>query len=190
MGHVFARLAGHGLVLLPYWPYTFDRPDPESDAVLVTNWREDGPSRALVDPSDAHGIPGVVDVEPGPDHPFWVIETGVFDAVWPPGFAIESTVDPYCMVGEHDASISVQGPAHVADPDTLVGPGQQVVARRTLGDGVQVLELTYGHDGAQWWQGLYLCPRKDGQVLVFAAQAREPGVTAARRGVEWMLGLD
>jgi hypothetical protein len=94
MGHVLARLAGHGLVLVPHWPYTFERPDAESDAVVVTNWRPDGAARALVDPSDAHTVPGIVDVEPGPEHAYWVIETTGFKAVWPPGFSVESTVDP------------------------------------------------------------------------------------------------
>jgi hypothetical protein len=189
MGHVFARLAGHGLVLVPYWPYTFERPDAASDAVVVTNWRADGPAKALVDPSDAHTTAGIVDVEPGPDHPFWVIETGGFDAVWPPGFSVESTVDPYCLVGEHDASITVRGPARIADPDVLIAAGQTVVARRKTGPDVQVLELAYEHEGETWWQGIYLYPRKGGRVLVFTAQSREPGVSTARHGVEWMLGL-
>ncbi|MER7283858.1 hypothetical protein ABT369_56545 [Dactylosporangium sp. NPDC000244] len=189
MGHVFARLAGHGLVLMPHWPYTFERPDADSDVVVVTHWRQDGPARAVVDLSDARSVPGIVDVEPGPDHPYWVIETTGFKVVWPDGFSVESTMDPYCLTGEHDASISVQGPAHIADPDVMIGEGQTVVARRTMGRGVQVLELAYEHEGEPWWQGVYLYPRKDGRVLVFTAQSREPGVAAARHGVEWMLGL-
>jgi hypothetical protein len=190
VGHVFVRLTGHGLVLVPYWPYTIERPAAGSDAVVVTNWRPDGPATALVDPSDAHSVPGIVDVEPGPDHPYWVIETTGFKAVWPDGFSVESTVDPYCLVGEHDASIFVQGPAHIADPDVLVAEGQTVVARRTMGQrGVQVLELAYEHEGEPWWQGVYLYPRSNGRVLVFKAQARQPDIATARHGVEWMLGL-
>ncbi|GIE91935.1 hypothetical protein [Actinoplanes regularis] len=189
MGHVFARLSGHGLVLVPHWPYTFERADAASDAVMVTNWRADGPAKALVDPADAHGVPGVVDVEAGPDHPFWVIETSGFNAAWPPGFNVESTVDPYCLVGEHEASIFVQGPAHVPDPDAMIAPGQTVVARREMDSGVRVVEAAYEHEGEAWWQGIYLYPREDGRVLVFTAQSREPGVAAARHGLEWMLGL-
>jgi hypothetical protein len=45
-------------------------------------------------------------VSPSPDHPFWVIETSYFDAAWPSHFDIESTMPPYCLVGENDASIS------------------------------------------------------------------------------------
>ncbi len=85
--------------------------------------------RAIADPSGAHTVPGVVDVEPGPDHPYWVIETTSFNAAWPVGFSVESTVDPYGLVGEHDASISVQGPAHIANPDAMIATGQTVVGR-------------------------------------------------------------
>ncbi|MER7005494.1 hypothetical protein ABT297_20950 [Dactylosporangium sp. NPDC000555] len=55
---------------MPHWPYTVERPDAGSDAVVVTRWRADGPAKALVDPSAAHTVPGIVDVEPGPDHPY------------------------------------------------------------------------------------------------------------------------
>ncbi|WP_156313256.1 hypothetical protein [Micromonospora sp. HK10] len=189
MGHVLARLAGYGVVLVPYWPYTFERSDAASDAVVVTNWRVNGPAKALVDSADAHSAPGIVDVEPGPDHPFWVIETSSFSAVWPFGFSVESTVAPYCLVGEHDASISVQGPVHIADPDVMIAPGQTVVGRRKMGRDVEVIELVYEHEGEPWWQGVYLYPRKGGQELVFTAQSREPGIAAARDGVEWMLAL-
>ncbi|MEU4215179.1 hypothetical protein [Actinoplanes sp. NPDC026623] len=131
-GHVFARLTGHGLALVPHWPYTFERLDAGSDAVAVTRWRDDGPARAIV-------VPGIVDVGPGPDHPFWVIETSNFDVAWPSGFSIESTADPYCLAGEGETSITVQGPVHVADPDKLVGAGQTVIDRREMGQGVRIL---------------------------------------------------
>ncbi|MFI7430775.1 hypothetical protein ACIBPB_27650 [Micromonospora sp. NPDC049836] len=189
MGHVLARLAGHGMVLVPYWPYTFERSDAAADAVVVTNWRADGPAKALVDPADARSAPGIVDVAPGPDHPFWAIETSSFRVAWPSGFGVESTVDPYCLVGEHDASIFVQGPVHIADPDVLIASGQTVVARRTMSRDVQVIELAYEHEGEPWRQAVYLYPRKDDRVLVFTAQSREPGIAAARDAVEWMLAL-
>ncbi|MEU8656128.1 hypothetical protein [Actinoplanes philippinensis] len=190
MGHVMARLAGFGVVLVPYWPYTFARSDAAPDAVLVTNWRDDGPATALVDPADPRPAPGIVDVSPGPDHPFWVIETSPFDAAWPSGFDIEGTMPPYCLVGENDASISVQGSAHPVDPETLVAAGQTVVERRTMRGDVQVIELAYEHEGEQWWQGHYLLPRNGGRVLVFTAQSREQDIVTTRDGLEWMLALD
>ncbi|MBV1851782.1 hypothetical protein [Catellatospora tritici] len=72
----------------------------------------------------------------------------------------------------------------------LIAPGQTVVARRKMGPDAQVLELAYEHEGETWWQGVYLYPRKGGRVLVCTAQSREPGIAAARHGVEWMLGLN
>lgn len=179
MGHVFARVAGHGLVLVPHWPYTLGRPEAGSDGVMVTHWRPDGPAKALVDPSDAHTVPGIVDVEPGPDHPYWVIETTGFKAVWPVGFSVASAVDPYCLVGEHDTSISMQGPTHIVDPDVMVAAGQTVVVRRVM-DQVQVLELAYEHEGEPWWQGVYLYPRKD-VVARLLSQTPESVTTVADR---------
>jgi hypothetical protein len=169
--------------------YTFERSDTLSDAAVVTNWRADGPAAALVDPADPCSAPGIVEVEPGPDHPFWAIETSASTAAWPSGFRVESTVAPYCLVGEHNASISMQGPAHITDPDVMIALGQTVVARRTMGPGMQVVEATYEHDSKPWWQGIYLYPRNDGRVLVFTAQSREPSIAATRRAVERMLGL-
>src|SRR5688572_20119132 len=189
MGHVFARLAGHGLVLLPYWPYTFERHGDGSDAVAVTHLRPECRVRAVVDPLAAHSVPGVVDVEPGPDHPYWVIETSHFNAAWPAGFSITSDFEPFCLIGEHGTSIHVQGPAYVADPDALIASDQTVVARRAMDQGVQVLELAYEYEGEPWWKGVYFLPRADGRVLAFSAQSREPGIAAARNTVEWMLGL-
>ncbi|GAA2686974.1 hypothetical protein Apa02nite_037200 [Actinoplanes palleronii] len=185
-----ARLAGYGVVLVPYGQYTFARSDAAPHAVLVTNWREDGPATALVDPADPQSAPGIVDVAPGPDQPFWSIQTGVFEVAWPSGFTVESTFVPYGLAGKHDSSISVQGPARVPDPDVLIGVGQTVTDRRTMGDGVQVIEVTYEHEGDPWWQAHYLLPRQEGRVLVFTAQSREPGIAAAREGLEWMLALD
>ncbi|KUL28021.1 hypothetical protein ADL15_32985 [Actinoplanes awajinensis subsp. mycoplanecinus] len=135
-----ARLAGYGVVLVPYGQYTFARSDAAPHAVLVTNWREDGPATALVDPADPQSAPGIVDVAPG--------------------------------------------------PDVLIGVGQTVTDRRTMGDGVQVIEVTYQHEGDPWWQAHYLLPRQKGRVLVFTAQSREPGIAATREGLEWMLALD
>ncbi|MET8348544.1 MULTISPECIES: hypothetical protein [unclassified Micromonospora] len=45
------------------------------------------------------------------------------------------------------------------------------------------------HEGEPWRQAVYLYPRKGGRVLVITAQSREPGIAAARYGVESMLAL-
>ncbi|WP_426512624.1 hypothetical protein ACPPVO_19500 [Dactylosporangium sp. McL0621] len=73
MGQVLARPAGHGVVLLGYWPYTYARHPSAPDAVEVASRRPGGPATAVVDPARPHGADGIVDVEPGPDHPSWVI---------------------------------------------------------------------------------------------------------------------
>jgi hypothetical protein len=192
MGHVLARLAGHGVVLLGYWPYTYARHPSAPDAVEVTNWRPGGPATAVVDPARPQGADGIVDVEPGPDHPYWVIETTAFKAVWPEGFTIDSGDGaPFYLNGPDGGTIYVSGPAAVEDPRTaLVAPYQAVEADRTLAGGVRVLDLTYEHEGETWWQGRYLRPHgTQGRVLVFTAQSRAAGRGPTRHGLEWMLGL-
>ena len=63
----------------------------------------------------------------------------------------------------------------------MIATSQTVVARRTMGRGVQVLDLAYERKGESWWQGVYLDSRKDGRVLVFTAQSREPGIAPRAR---------
>jgi hypothetical protein len=70
VAHVLARLAGHGLVLTPYWPYSFERQPTERqpaerqpaghDAVLATRLLEHDRRQALVDPAAPAGQPGIV----------------------------------------------------------------------------------------------------------------------------------
>jgi hypothetical protein len=196
MGHVLARLAGHGVALLGYWPYTFARHPGAPEAVEVTHWRPGGPATAVVDPARPQGADGIVDVGPGPDHPYWVIETTAFKAVWPDGFDVDSGSDPadrtpFYLNGPDDATIYVSGPATIEDPRAaLVATYQTVEADRTLAGGVRVLDLTYEHEGETWWQGRYVRPHgSGGRVLVFTAQARAAGRAPARHGLEWMLGL-
>jgi hypothetical protein len=193
MGHVFARLAGHGVVVLPHWPYTFDRAPASAAAVTVTHWREDGPHEATVDPAVPASAPGIADVSPGPDNPYWTIETTGFTVPWPSGFSLESGSNPadrtaFYLCGPHDECIFFQGPAEIADPLSMAAPGQEILSRRILG-GVHALDLGYDHEGASWRQSVYLYPRAAGKVLVCTAQAPEPYITPTREALEWMLGL-
>lgn len=189
MGHVFARLVGHGLVLLPHYPYEFARHPSVPEAVEVTHLPGDTPLRTVVDPAAARTVPGVVDVEPGPDHPYWIIETTGFKVAWPEGFTISSSSDPFCLWGEDDALIFIQGPAPVEDPARLVGPGQTLLDRRRLDRGLEALQLAYTHEGEPWRQGVYLFPRAGDRFLVFTAQSRERSYQETREALEWMLGI-
>lgn len=174
MGHVFARLAGHGRVLMPHWPYKFERHPTEPETVRVVRGTADGPVWLVVRPGDPIEPHDAVDVEPGPEHAYWEIQTSVLSLRWPGGFTVESPRDeddttPFLLHGPGEALIHPQGPVpkeRVADLDSLVAPDQTVLSR---GDGF--IELTYEHDGDQWWQAYRLLPYREDRILVLTAQS-------------------
>ncbi|GAB3957061.1 hypothetical protein GCM10027614_71370 [Micromonospora vulcania] len=70
-----------------------------------------------------------------------------------------------------------------AAPDALVGPGQAIGGRRQVGD-VEVVELTYQHDGQTWWQAHWLVPVSNGRTLLVTAQAPTPEWDSTRTAAE------
>ncbi|WP_200214641.1 hypothetical protein [Micromonospora coerulea] len=177
MGHVFVRLAGHGLRLVPYWPYRFARAaGPSLVEVAVGSW--EGERRAVIGPGSA-SVPDVVDVTEGTVTGDWRLEVGPFTLCWPDGFDVQSPHDPAdhtpCyLIASDQAMIFPQGPTpleRLAAPDALVAPGQRIVDRRLLGEDIDVVELAYEHDGAPWWQAHWVIPVGGQQALIFTGQA-------------------
>lgn len=168
------------MVLVPHWPYLFERHPDGSDAVRVTRWTPGGPRQAVIQPGSVIGAGDVVDVADGPDHPYWLIETSGFRLRWPAGFTVESSQDPadrtpFYLHGPGEATIFPQGPVakeRLADPDALVATGQTVLDRRTGDDDTRIIELTYQHDGEPWWQGHWTIRYNADRLLVITAQAR------------------
>jgi hypothetical protein len=167
------------MAVVPHWPYTVERDDGGSDAVRVTRWSATGPEHAVVTTDRAPDGGGVLDVDTGPDHPHWLIETSDFTVRWPAGFRLESGNDPgdrtlFYLLGRADEAIFPQGPVprgRLAAPDALAAPGQTVVDRRVDGDGVGVTELGYEHDGEPWWQAHWTVAWDEHRFLVVTAQA-------------------
>lgn len=185
MGHVFVRLAGHGARLVPYWPYRFTG-SAGSSRVQVTVFADEGERRAVVG-AGAASVPGVVDVDAGPDGD-WRLELGPFSLCWPAGFGVESPTDPgdgtACyLLGPDDALILPQGPVplvRLAGSDALVAPGQRVVDRRLLDGDIDVVELAYAHEGAPWWQAHWIIPVGREGALVLSGQAPEVAAAVVR----------
>ncbi|GAA4719687.1 hypothetical protein [Phytohabitans rumicis] len=192
MGHVFARLAGYGVVLMPHWPYALERPQDGSDAVRVTRWTADGPRQAMIRPGQSVAGGDAVGVEAGPEHDYWLVETSIFGVRWPAGFTVESSQDPddhtpFYLRGPGEATIYPQGPVpsqRLADPGALVGPGQKVLDRRAANGGATVLELAYEHDGEPWWQGHWTVRFGEDRLLVITAQARHGHAAPTRAAAE------
>ncbi len=192
MGHVLTRLAGHGLVLLPYWPYTFEREPSVPGGVLVSRLLPGGErQQALVDPAHPAECHGVVDVDSGPDHPHWLLETSLFAMPWPDGYAVDSAPDPddqtpFYLHGPAGELIFPQGPARVDGPDALVAPDQTVLRHRRV-PGAEVVEVGYQHDGEAWWQAHFLMRHDEHHTLVLTAQARQADAPGALAAAEFMV---
>jgi hypothetical protein len=184
MSHVFVRLSGNGLRLLPYWPYRFAR---SAAGVKVACWNAPDIREVVVDGASVSGasVEGIVDVEDGPDGE-WRIETTAFSCAWPEDFTIESPSDPgdatkFYLFGPGQEMIFPQGPAErVPEPQGWAGPGQTVKAVYTVGR-IQVVELKYKHGGTPWWQSHWLVPFRSGRTLVITAQAPVTEADRAKR---------
>lgn len=166
------------MALVPYWPYMFERDGAGSDAVRVTRWSATGPEQVVVTTDLAPDGGWVVDIDAGPDHRHWLIETSDFTVRWPVGFTLESGNDPgdrtlFYLLGPAEEAVFPQGPVprERAAPDALAAPGQTVVDRRVDGHGAGVTELSYQHAGGPWWQAYWTLPWDTQRFLVVTAQA-------------------
>ncbi|GAA3946785.1 hypothetical protein [Actinoplanes auranticolor] len=190
MGHVFARLAGHGMVLMPHWPYRFERLAGEPHAVRVVRDLPDGPVTAVVRPGEPVEPDEAVDVADGPAHDHWEIQTSVVDLRWPVGFHVAAPLDgsdpvPFYLHGPGEALIFPQGPVpreRCADPGSLVAPGQTLLRHDE-----QSVELAYEHEGEPWWQAHRLIPYGSDRTLILTAQCPRTHAGPTREAVDTAL---
>jgi hypothetical protein len=161
--HVYIRLAGHHLLVMPQAPFRIQRTEGEPTALDVEYFATEEPRFARLIPHeggyqskvDQHttSLNDVLDVASGPPLTDWEIQTSVFCCAWPLGYALCSTnfpadPGPFDLVGPNGELIFVQSPAHAPALDQMVAPGQQIV-RIEHG---QWVELSYAHDGETWLQ--------------------------------------
>lgn len=186
MGHVLARLAGHGVTLVPWWPYGFERSPDTPDVVTVIQGAGESTRTATVDVTDARTVEQVVDVLPGPEERVWRIETSQYSVIWPDAFAIESapTGDstPFYLWGPDECLIYPQGPldrGRIPPLVELAGPGQTMLSEQHDPE-LSSVDLAYRHEGESWRQSHHLVPFGAGRALVITAQA-----PAAHAGLIW-----
>ena len=153
--HVYARVTGYGLAIVPRPPFTFERLGPSDLPIRVTHGAADA-----VLATSSHGasqLLSVADVEPGPTHRHWAIGTTAFETVWPQGFTLH--YDPsgppgFFLLTATQAIAFAQGPFPVAELPALehmVGPGQSLSQVHAAGP-VPWVHLTYEQDGVAWVQ--------------------------------------
>jgi hypothetical protein len=190
--HVYARLSGYGLVLIPFAPYRFEAL-PDGRSLTVTHASPQGTRSARITPGPVaptvHLEPGTAsldevvtlsnDGQAGP----WRIETRVFTCAWPAGFALASAPDdgPFDLYGPDGSLIYFQGPyppERVPPTRGLVAPGQ-TLAGEGEGSGFHWVEVSYPHEGRTWLKRYAFVPLTPEQVLVVTTQAPEQGAARA-----------
>jgi hypothetical protein len=185
MAHVLARLSGFGWTLVPFYPFRFERVARRPRAVRVI--RDGDVSRGAVfdleSRPEVSALTGtanaedVAELSPSTVVDDFRVETSVFTAAWPEGFAITSSEPgapcPFDYVGEDGTLIFLQGPvaqSRVARLDSMCAPGQRLTDGGAHPTGSWV-ELAYEHDGRAHVQRHTTVAWGSGLALIVTAQA-------------------
>jgi hypothetical protein len=200
VGHVFARLTGFGLTLVPIWPYDFKRAAHAPDAVTVTHWAGETAQTATVTATaeapaitltGVDAVEQVVDVFEGPDERVWRIETSPYSVEWPEGFEIGSPPEgdnssPFHLWGPDRSLIYPQGPLNrdrIPALTELAGPGQTILDQQS-GSCFDTVDLAYRHEGVDWRQSHHLVPFGESRVLIVTAQSPATHARLTRQAAE------
>lgn len=178
--HVYARIVGFGLAVMPRAPFRAGYADEPATAIDVEHHSEKGVLFARVIPDgagykskvDQHtkSVLDVVDIEDGPDTHNWRIETSVFTSCWPHGYMLCSNnfpddPGPFDLVGVHDELIYVQKPKVMPDVEEMCGADQTVLDVQR-GEDSEWIELEYVHEGVSWRQRHEVITLRDQRFVV------------------------
>ncbi|MEW4528297.1 hypothetical protein [Maioricimonas sp. JC845] len=199
--HVYTRVCGFGLTVVPRAPYRirhapeppdaidveYDSPEGERFARLIP---DNGGYRSRISPQTS-SLYDVLGIEAGPNLDRWRIETSVFTCCWPAGYTICSNSfpqdpSPFDLLGPHREMIYVQRPRNLPDVAELSAPGQTVVRIERTGTS-EWIDLAYEHDGQKWRQR-HEVVTLDGERTAVTTQApdefADEAVSAARAVAE------
>ncbi len=186
--HVFARISGYHLTILPLVPFEY-RQSVDDDHLLVLSHTassttkqatlrvgDDG-YRVELAPNTA-SLDEVADLTPSARAGAWVIETSVFTVSWPRNFAFVSPPDAgnpsvFDLIGSDNALIYFQGPFQTTRLPALAdmrAPGQAITATGTMNER-QWVEFAYEHEAVAWLQRHYVIPFSSHRALVLTLQA-------------------
>lgn len=178
--HVFSRVAGFQLIIIPRAPFRIKHGDVDSHSIHVAYESPGGQLLATVIP-DAGGyrselgentisLLDVLDVERGPETAEWRIETSLFSCCWPQGYALCSNnfpndPGPFDLIGPNREMIYVQHPKTLPDVADMCGPGQSIVGIERGAD-AEWIDLQYEHDSRFWHQRHVVVRNTDGRIAV------------------------
>lgn len=164
--HVFARVAGFQLAVIPRAPFRLKHANEPPTAIDVEYESASGQLFARLIPDnggyqsklDQHtqSLFDVLDVETGPDINHWRIETTIFTCCWPLGYALCSNnfpndPGPFDLVGNNNELIYIQHPDNLPDVAELCAPNQTIINIERTAES-QSVDLEYDHHGLRWRQ--------------------------------------
>ncbi|WP_435008832.1 hypothetical protein P12x_000081 [Tundrisphaera lichenicola] len=210
--HIFARVSGFGWTLVPDVPFRFERVADRARAIRAIRSTPEGDRAALVDfTADAPEIrldagtgdlAEVFELLPGPGFDHWRIETSLYSARWPDGFALTSSPDPlpvFDLHGPDGSLLYIQGPTprrRILPITSLAQPGQVIRGRGAfsgLGDlfrrlsgppGWSKADLDYEFEGVPWRQAYRVVPYDQVHALLVTSQAPEMWAELASRATD------
>jgi hypothetical protein len=149
-------ISGYGKRIIPTaTPIEFSR--SEGDALIATATRGSVVQRrriAVDAPLDRGAPDAVAEIIDGPARDEWWLETTLYAVPHPAGWTaiVTGDVSPaFDLVREPNCAIFIQTARNRPTLETLVAPGQTVVARGS-DDYADWLELSYVHDELPWRQ--------------------------------------
>lgn len=185
--HVFVRISGFRLTVVPRAPFRIERAASTPGTVQVEHDSPQGRLTALLVPKDGGytsklsqstaALGDVLDVTSGLDLDEWRIETTLYACRWPTGYVLCSNAyprdpAPFDLVGANGEIIFVQNPQRMPVLEEMCAPGQ-TVKRIEKSDRSQWIELEYQHDDRMWVQRHEVLALSGHQMAV-TMQALEP----------------
>jgi|688.fasta_scaffold266391_3 hypothetical protein len=164
--HVYTRVAGFRLTVIPRAPFRIQRDDAALNAIDVEYQAPGGPLFARLVPKDGgytskidqstRSLYDVLDIENGPDLDDWRLETSVFTCAWPHGYAVCSNnfpndPGPFDLIGPNNEMIYIQTPRQLPALKEMRAPNQKVKHIEHRGESGWI-ELEYTNDGEPWCQ--------------------------------------
>jgi hypothetical protein len=191
--HVLTVLGGFGLRVIPYAPFRarigstarvleIERSTPARSARVIVE-REGACDVELGDGTADSA--DVFDIEVGPKHDAWFLETSLVSFRLPERFTMHSVADgspsPFDLVGESGDLIYVQTASRRVALRELVRTGVSVVEEDR-----ELLEVEYEHDGTIWRQRHRLVLPSVGRTFVLTAQSPADRSANARAALDLM----
>ena len=195
--HVFARVAGFQLTVVPRAPFRIRHAGSPPNAIDIEYHSPNGQLFARLIPHDGgykskidqhtESLFDVLDVETGPDINHWRIETTIFTCCWPLGYALCSNnfpndPGPFDLVGPNNEMIYIQHPNNLPDVAELCAPDQTVVNIKRNAES-EWIDLEYDHAGLKWRQRhevITLLDRRVAVTMQSLSQFADDAVIAAQ----------